>query len=488
MGGSVPLAGGGELVLSMAKMNSILSIDQNEGVMVAEAGCVLENMNTAAAGHNYLVPLDLGAKGSCMIGGNVSTNAGGLRVIRYGSMHQNVLGLEVVQADGTVLNMLRQLPKDNCGYPLKHLFIGAEGTLGVITKVAIALAPFPVHRLVAMVKVSSFDAVSWLLRQTQQSKLSSTLSAFEFIDPSSLSCMARVSPDVLRKVTGSSSSSTIGSSSSVMNLQVSPSSAAKGIAGEMLVLMEFSAGGNTETTTTVDGYGGLKDSLEEFLGGLMDDDVSESSSGGDLSSPLPLECGATDLRVLDALVSQSRGQEAALWSVREQVPVSLMQLSRTRPPPSADKSSNSMMAQQLFKYDVSLKLSEMDTLTSQVKRQMQREGYYIAEHANDLLAAASLSSDDSRRRGSLLFCCFGHAGDKNLHLNVVAAVIILTTASGDHHPSSPSVSTLDGIQRALDRVVYKAVLAVSGSVSAEHGTNNRTLYKKTADLSLNNPH
>ena len=273
-----------------------------------------------------------------------------------------------------------------------------------------------------------------------------------------------------------------------MNLQVSPSSAAKGIAGEMLVLMEFSAGGNTETTTTDDGYGGLKDSLEEFLGGLMDDDVSESSSGGDLSSPLPLECGATDLRVLDALVSQSRGQEAALWSVREQVPVSLMQLSRTRPPPSADKSSNSMMAQQLFKYDVSLKLSEMDTLTSQVKRQMQREGYYIAEHANDLLAAASLSSDDSRRRGSLLFCCFGHAGDKNLHLNVVAAVIIPTTASGDHHPSSPSVSTLDGIQRALDRVVYKAVLAVSGSVSAEHGTNNRTLYKKTADLSLNNPH
>ena len=505
VGGSVPLTGGGELVLSMAKMNSILSMDKDEGVMVAEAGCVLENMNTVAAELNYLVPLDLGAKGSCMIGGNVSTNAGGLRVIRYGSMHQNVLGLEVVQADGTVLNMLRQLPKDNCGYPLKHLFIGAEGTLGVITKVAIALAPLHLHRVVAMVKVSSFDAVSWLLRQTQQSRLSSTLSAFEFIDPPSLSCMARVSPDVLRKVVGATG---------VMNLLVSSStqSPARGIAGEVLVLMEFSAGGNNSGTTTAtgdddDGYGGLKKSLEEFLGGLMgdDDNVSENTSS------------SSDLRVLDALVSQSRGQEAALWSVREHVPVSLMQLSRT---PSCvvaaemSSSSGSTMVQQLFKYDVSLKLSEMDGVTSQVKKQMQREGYYIAQHADDLQAAAAVSrreildssssssSDDnrkddsssssnsnsnddsssnsSRQRGSLLFCCFGHAGDKNLHLNVVAAVVVPTAATVDSADAaggsggslSPSVSSLDSIQRALDRAVYKAVLAVSGSVSAEHGANN----------------
>lgn len=149
-GGNTGLVGGGvgmqeELILSLERMNTVLSVDKNSAVLTCEAGCVLEVLEQQMnAEFGLSIPLDLGARGACMIGGNVATNAGGVRVVKYGSMHHNVLGLEVVLADGTVMNeLLRSLPKDNCGYPLKHMFIGSEGTLGVITKVSIQLVPMP---------------------------------------------------------------------------------------------------------------------------------------------------------------------------------------------------------------------------------------------------------------------------------------------------------------------------------------------------------
>ena len=153
VGGGVGLSGdeGDQLIMSMEKMCSVKSID--ESVLICDAGCILENLNIECGKKGYIVPLDLGAKGACMIGGNVATNAGGLRVVRYGTLHGSVLGLEVVQADGTVLDMLRTLRKDNCGYHLPHLFIGSEGTLGVITKVAIALALKPRCTAVVWAKV-----------------------------------------------------------------------------------------------------------------------------------------------------------------------------------------------------------------------------------------------------------------------------------------------------------------------------------------------
>lgn len=159
VGGSVGLFGdnGDQLIISMEKMKTIHSIE--DSVLISDAGCILETLNTACVEKGYIVPLDLGAKGACMIGGNVATNAGGLRVLRYGTLHGNVLGLEVVQADGTVLDMLRTLKKDNCGYHLPHLFIGSEGTLGIITKVAIGLALKPTSTAVVWVKVSHvFDS------------------------------------------------------------------------------------------------------------------------------------------------------------------------------------------------------------------------------------------------------------------------------------------------------------------------------------------
>lgn len=110
---------------------------------MTDAGCILEILSQHIAPHGYIMPIDLGAKGSCHIGGNVATNAGGLRLLRYGSLHGTVLGLEVVMPDGTIIDQLTTLRKDNTGYDLKQLFIGAEGTLGVITGVSILTPPMP---------------------------------------------------------------------------------------------------------------------------------------------------------------------------------------------------------------------------------------------------------------------------------------------------------------------------------------------------------
>ncbi len=127
VGGSVPLYD--EIVLSLRKLSKIIEFDEAQGVIVSEAGCILEILQQHVKKHGYDMPLDLGAKGSCMIGGNLSTNAGGIKFIKYGSMHANTLGLKVVLADGTILDNVRTYRKDSSGYNLNHMFIGSEGTL-----------------------------------------------------------------------------------------------------------------------------------------------------------------------------------------------------------------------------------------------------------------------------------------------------------------------------------------------------------------------
>lgn len=135
VGGSVPVFD--EVILSTQSMNEIEMIDEISGVVVCQSGCILEQLEEKVHERGLCMPLDLGAKGSCHIGGNVSTNAGGLRLLRYGNLHGSVLGVEVVKADGTILDLMSNFKKDNTGYHLKHLFIGSEGTLGLVTKVAI---------------------------------------------------------------------------------------------------------------------------------------------------------------------------------------------------------------------------------------------------------------------------------------------------------------------------------------------------------------
>lgn len=127
-----------QVVLSTSMMNKIIDFDPVAGTVVCEAGCVLETLDNYLLERGYRMPLDLGAKGSCQIGGNVATNAGGSRFVRYGSLRNSILGMEVVLADGTVLDTLTTLKKDNTGYDIKQLMIGSEGTLGIITKLAIS--------------------------------------------------------------------------------------------------------------------------------------------------------------------------------------------------------------------------------------------------------------------------------------------------------------------------------------------------------------
>ncbi|KAM3584532.1 D-lactate ferricytochrome c oxidoreductase [Umbelopsis sp. WA50703] len=179
VGGSVPVFD--EIVLSTANLNSIRSFDAVSGVLVSDSGCVLEILDNYLHERGYIMPIDLGAKGSCHIGGNVATNAGGLRLLRYGSLHGTVLGLEVVLPDGTILENLSTLRKDNTGYDLKQLFIGSEGTLGIITGVSILTPRKPNAVNVALLGVNSFEDVQKVFKQAK-SEVSEILSAFEFWD------------------------------------------------------------------------------------------------------------------------------------------------------------------------------------------------------------------------------------------------------------------------------------------------------------------
>ncbi|GAB4847483.1 D-2-hydroxyglutarate dehydrogenase, mitochondrial, variant 3 [Ancistrocladus abbreviatus] len=179
VGGSVPVFD--EVVINMGLMNKIISFDQVSGMLVCEAGCILENLESFLDNEGFIMPLDLGAKGSCQIGGNVSTNAGGIRLVRYGSLHGNVLGLEVVLANGTVLDMLGTLRKDNTGYDLKHLFIGSEGSLGIVTKVSILTPPKLSAINIAFLACYDYFSCQKLLLEAKR-KLGEVLSAFEFLD------------------------------------------------------------------------------------------------------------------------------------------------------------------------------------------------------------------------------------------------------------------------------------------------------------------
>jgi len=183
VGGSVPVFD--EVILNTSLMNKIEHIDSVSGIVVAQAGCVLEQLNQELESHKLMMPLDLGAKGSCQIGGNISTNAGGLRLLRYGSLRGTVLGLEAVLADGTIIDSLQKLRKDNTGYDIKQNFIGSEGTLGVITKASVLCAPLPSSVNVAYLAVESFDHVRKLFAEAR-GHLGEILSAFEFIDSACL--------------------------------------------------------------------------------------------------------------------------------------------------------------------------------------------------------------------------------------------------------------------------------------------------------------
>jgi len=181
VGGSVPSKSGLEIVISLERMNKIIHIDPINYTMTLEAGCVLSEVQDAARDVDRMFPLSLAAEGSCQIGGNLSTNAGGTAVLRYGNAKELVLGIEVVLPDGTIMNSLRSLRKDNTGYDLKQLFLGSEGTLGIITKAVLKLFPLPVDKATSLVAMSDLASTTKLLAKLRELS-GDNITAFEYMD------------------------------------------------------------------------------------------------------------------------------------------------------------------------------------------------------------------------------------------------------------------------------------------------------------------
>lgn len=256
VGGQVPVAEGKEIILSLQRLDRIRSVDAAGDTMTVEAGVILQKAQEAAEAAGRLFPLSLASEGSCTVGGNLSSNAGGTAVLAYGNARELCLGLEVVLADGRVWNGLRQLRKDNTGYDLKNLFIGSEGTLGIITAAVLKLFPLPAARATAFLAVPDPEAALALLNKAKASA-GGTLTTFEI--------MPRIGLDfVVRHASGARDPLS----------EPSP----------WYVLMEVCA--QTET--------GLTDAVEAFLGEALEQGL-----------------------VTDAVLAGSLGQRADLWKLRE---------------------------------------------------------------------------------------------------------------------------------------------------------------------------
>ena len=259
VGGQIPSADGDQIVVNLARMNRIRDLDPDSETITVEAGCILADVQAAATAADRLFPLSLAAEGSCQIGGNLATNAGGIQVLRYGTARALTLGLEVVMADGDIWDGLRTLKKDNTGYDLKHLFIGSEGTLGIITAAVLRLFPRPQQSVTAVAGVADMDRAIHLMHQMQHAS-GERATAFELMSGFCVELAVRHmdgATDPLR--------------------QPAP----------WYTLMEFHGGDGDDLPGTV----------ETGLAGLLGDGT-----------------------VLDAVIAQSAGQAQSLWRLREILP------------------------------------------------------------------------------------------------------------------------------------------------------------------------
>jgi FAD/FMN-containing dehydrogenase len=259
-GGATPHEDGREIVLSLGRMDRVREVDADNFSMTVEAGCLLADVRSGAEAAGRFFPLTLGSEGSCQIGGNLSTNAGGLNALRYGVTRDLVLGIEVVLADGRVIDGLTSLRKDNTGYDLRHLFIGAEGTLGIITAASLKLFPWPRSVETAFLAVPGLDAAVRLLAHLRAAT-GDAVTTFEFLPRMAVELAARHIP-------------------------------------------------------------GVSDPLERPYEAYVLCEISTAREDPGLRALLEsaLEQALTDGLVLDAAFAESLGQRAALWKLRESIP------------------------------------------------------------------------------------------------------------------------------------------------------------------------
>jgi FAD/FMN-containing dehydrogenase len=354
VGGGVPDASGTQVLLSLARTNRIRELDRANLTLVAEAGCVLQSVQQAADDAQLLLPLSLAAEGSCTIGGNLATNAGGTQVLRYGNARALCLGLEVVTASGDVWHGLSGLRKDNTGYDLRDLFIGSEGTLGIITAATLALHAKPAATMTAMAACASLDDCVALLGLAQQ-QLGAGLTGFEAMNAFSLALVARHMPQLKQP------------------LPPIP----------WTVLLELS---DNESEAHA------RERFEGVLGAA-------------------LERGT----IGDAAIAESVAQSRTMWHLRESIPLA-----------QAEEGLN-------IKHDIALPVSRIAAFCAQ---------------AESALAQAA---------PGMRLVNFGHLGDGNLHFNVQAP------------EGADAAAFLREREHEVNAIVYGAVAAHGGSISAEHG-------------------
>ncbi|WP_280150612.1 FAD-binding oxidoreductase [Piscinibacter sp. XHJ-5] len=354
VGGSVPDASGSQVLLSLTRLNRIRELDTANLTMTVDAGCVLQTVQEHAQANGLLFPLSLAAEGSCTIGGNLATNAGGTQVLRYGNARELCLGLEVVTAAGEVWDGLSGLRKDNTGYDLRDLFIGSEGTLGIITGATLKLFPQPAAVTTALAAVASMELAVQLL-QRAQARLGAGLTGFEVMGEFALTLVRRHFPQLAQP------------------LPPSP----------WMVLLEQS---DTE------GEVHARSLFESLLESALEDGL-----------------------IADAAIAESLEQSHAMWHLRESIPLA-----------QAEEGLN-------VKHDISLPVSRIPAFVASTD------------------AALSKAFPGAR------LVDFGHLGDGNLHYNVQAP------------EGGSEAEFLRENEAAVNSLVYDAVVAHGGSISAEHG-------------------
>ncbi|MFK8076748.1 MAG: FAD-binding oxidoreductase [Granulosicoccus sp.] len=265
-GGGVPVAGSSSIIVSLKRLNAVRTFDKASRTVTVEAGVVLETLHELALEHDLIFPLMFGAKGSCSIGGNLSTNAGGSNVVRYGNTRELCLGIEAVMPNGSVVNALTGLRKDNTGYDLKNLLIGAEGTLGIVTAAVFKLFPAPNARATAFLALNKLDAAPTVLNRLQD-VTGGGVEAFEYMPQPAVDVICKVFPATRRPLEG----------------QV-PNG----------ILVEVASSRPDDSEKQDDGIISLESAVTAVLAELMDEGL-----------------------VVDAMIAASEQQRRDLWKMRE---------------------------------------------------------------------------------------------------------------------------------------------------------------------------
>ncbi|WP_312408595.1 FAD-binding oxidoreductase [Comamonas sp.] len=355
--GSTPDTSGQQVVLNLGRMQAIRAIDKDNLTVTVEAGCILQTLQERCESQGYLFPLSLAAEGSCTIGGNLGTNAGGTQVVRYGNTRELCLGLEVVNAQGEIWNGLKGLRKDNTGYDLRNLFIGSEGTLGVITAATMKIYPMPASQLTAWAALPSFDAAVRLLALAHQ-YLGAGLTGFEVMNRFALTLVDKHMPQLRVPFIDNP-------------------------AFPYAVVLENSDSESEEHA---------RSRFEALMEAAFEQDI-----------------------VLDAVVAENLGQAHNLWHIRESIPLA-----------QVEEGLN-------IKHDISVPISRIPE---------------FVEHATQVL---------NDKVPGMRLVNFGHLGDGNLHFNVQAPEGV------------DAKQFLDEREHEVNHIVYDAVAAFGGSISAEHG-------------------